>query len=121
MKDQLRVLVVDDEWPISESLAMILTRNGFATKSAESGEQAVALAEVFLPDLLISDVILGGITGIEAANQILSFLPTCKVILLSGQATTVDLLRHSKKSENYKVLSKPVSPDLLLERIAELT
>ena len=57
MKDELRILVVDDEWPISESLAMILTRNGFATKSAESGEQAVALAEVFLPDLLISDVI----------------------------------------------------------------
>jgi DNA-binding response OmpR family regulator len=116
LKDKLRVLVVDDEWPISESLALILTHHGFIAKPVQSGERAIELAGVFLPDVLISDVVLGGITGIEAANEILMLLPDCKVILFSGQANTVDMLRTSK----YEVLSKPVAPELLVERIAAL-
>ena len=115
-----RVLVVDDEWPISESLAMILSHSGFAAKTARSGEQAIEMARVFQPDLLISDVVMCGISGIEAANEILDFLPTCKVILFSGQATTLDLSRRSRSAESYEILSKPVPPDVLLQRIAAI-
>jgi DNA-binding response OmpR family regulator len=89
-------LVVDDQRSISDSLAMILTHKGFVPKTASNGEDTVELARVFLPDLLICDVVLGGITGIETANEILTFLPTCKVILFSGQATTLDLLKQSR-------------------------
>lgn len=115
-----RVLVVDDEWPISESLAMILSHSGFAAKMARSGEQAIEMARIFQPDLLISDVVMRGITGIEAANEILGFLPKCKVILFSGQATTKDLSKRSPSTDCYKILPKPVPPDVLLQRIAEL-
>ncbi len=114
-----RVLVVDDEWPISESLAIILSHSGFAAKTARSGEQAVEIARVFQPDFLISDVVMSGMSGIEAANEILSFLPGCKVILFSGQATTLDLLRRSKTAQDYEILSKPIPPDILLDRIAK--
>lgn len=115
-----RVLVVDDEWPISESLAMILSHSGFAAKTAQSGEQAIEIASVFLPDVLISDVVMRGISGIEAANEILTFLPSCKVILLSGQASTIDLSRRSRTAKAYEILPKPVSPDVLVQRIADL-
>jgi DNA-binding response OmpR family regulator len=115
-----RVLVVDDEPPISDTLALILSHKGFVPKTAIDGEEAVELARVFLPDLLISDVVLPGITGIEAANEILTFLPTCKVILFSGQATTLDLVKRSRTAQHFEVLPKPLHPDVLLQRIAEL-
>jgi DNA-binding response OmpR family regulator len=115
-----RVLVVDDQRAIADSLAMILSHKGFVAKTVTNGEQAVELARVFLPDLLISDVVLGGITGIEAANEILSFLPTSKVILFSGQATTLDPVKQSRTAQHFEILSKPLHPDVLLQRIAEL-
>ena len=99
-----RVLVVDDEWLIADSLALILSKKGFLTKTAHSGERAIELAKTFEPDLLISDVLMPGITGIVAAEQILTFLPGCKIILLSGLAT-VDLIRRTKSAEKYQILS----------------
>jgi DNA-binding response OmpR family regulator len=113
-------LIVDDQRPISDNLAIILSNKGFVAKTAIDGEEAVELARVFLPDLLITDVVLCGITGIEAANEILTFLPTCKVILFSGQATTLDLLRRSRAGQYFEILPKPLHPDVLLQRIAEL-
>lgn len=82
-------------------------------KSAASGEEAIEVARSFMPDLLISDVVMEGISGIEAANEILTFLPTCKVILFSGQANILDAFRHSSTPSNYQILSKPISPDVL--------
>ena len=113
-----RVLVVDDEWLIADSLALILSKKGFLTKTAHSGERAIELAKAFEPDLLISDVLMPGITGIDTAEQILTFLPECKIILLSGLAT-VDLIRRTKTAEKYEILSKPVPPDVLLGCIAK--
>ena len=77
--------------------------------------------EFFLPDVLISDVAMGGISGIEAANELLNFLPTCKVILLSGQASTLDPSKRSRTAETFEILAKPVSPDVLVQGIAEFS
>ena len=113
-----RVLVVDDEWLIADSLALILSKKGFLTKTAQSGERAIELAKTFEPDLLISDVLMPGITGIDTAERILTFLPGCKIILLSGLAT-VDLIRRTKSAEKYQILSKPVPTAVLLDCIAK--
>ena len=116
-----RVLVIDDQPVISDSMALIFCKRGYASRAAYSGEQALDLARVFQPDVLISDVMMSGITGIEAANEVLSFLPECKVILLSGQAATVDALSRSHKAKKgFEILLKPVSPDLLLELVSKL-
>lgn len=116
-----RVLVIDDQPVISDSMAMIFGKRGYATRAVYSGEQALEVARVFLPDVLISDVMMAGISGIEAANEVLSFLPECKVILLSGQAATVDALSRGRNArKGFEVLLKPVSPDLLLELVSKL-
>lgn len=116
-----RVLIVDNERPVAESLALILLRNGYASRVVYSGEAAVDLARVFEPDLLITDVALTGMTGIEAATEILSFLPGCRVILFSGEATTLELLRDCHRSTlKFELLAKPVSAETLQDRIAKL-
>jgi len=65
-----KVLVADDEKVIANTLAVILNRSGFIARAVYSGENAIEMAESFLPDMLISDVFMTGITGIEAATEI---------------------------------------------------
>ena len=114
----VRILVVDDEQIIAETLATILTRSGFEAHIAYSGEQAIAVAAEVRPDVLISDVVLRGISGIEAAIRILGDAPDCKVILFSGQAATLDLLRDSQaRGYQFEILPKPVHPQVLLDRL----
>src|SRR5436305_36467 len=113
-----RVLVVDDERIISDSLSLILSKSGFACKAAYSGEEAIDVARTFLPDLMISDIVMSGITGTEAATSVLEFLPDCRVILFSGQATILDLLEQRyRDGHEFEILAKPVHPQVLLECI----
>ena len=61
-----RVLVADDEQVIANTLAIILNQAGFEARAVYSGEKAIEALEEFQPDMLISDVIMTGMTGIEA-------------------------------------------------------
>lgn len=116
-----RVLVVDDERIIANTLAMILTRAGYDALTAYCGETAVEAAPRFEPDLLISDVIMPGITGIEAAIQIRAAQPTCKVLLFSGQAASINLLEMARSQVNeFEILLKPVHPADLLARLGKM-
>jgi CheY-like chemotaxis protein len=114
----VRILVVDDEQIIADTLTTILTMSGFEAKTAYSGEQAIAIAAEIRPNVLISDVLLRGMNGVEAAIRILGQVPNCKIILFSGQAATLDLLRESRElGYHFEVLSKPVDPRALLARL----
>jgi DNA-binding response OmpR family regulator len=113
-----RILVADDERVIADSLAMILNHSGFEARAVYSGERAVELAEEFHPEMLISDVIMTGLSGIDAAIQIRSLFPHVKILLFSGQAATADLLEKARaQGYEFDILSKPVHPQDLLARL----
>jgi len=112
------VLVVDDERVIADTLAMILNQSGFQARSIYSGEGAVELAASFEPDMLISDVIMADLNGIDAAIRIRELLPKIKILLFSGQAATADLLDNArKKGYEFEILAKPVHPQDLLNKL----
>ena len=113
-----KVLVADDERVIADTLAMILNQSGFEARAVYSGEGALELAESFQPDMLISDVIMGDLNGIDTAIQMRALLPKIKILLFSGQAATADLLEKARK-EGYEfdILAKPVHPQDLLARL----
>jgi CheY-like chemotaxis protein len=114
-----RILVADDDCVIADTLSQILRLSGYETETVSSGEEAVSSAAKHKPDILITDVVMGGISGIEAAIQILEFLPACLVILISGQANTADHLSSTlSRSRQLEILAKPVHPGVLLDRIA---
>jgi CheY-like chemotaxis protein len=118
-KPKRRVLVVDDEQVIADTLSIILNKAGFDASPVYSGTAAVESARNIQPDLIISDVIMGDMNGIEAAIQIRSFLPSCKILLFSGQAATADLLESARaKGHEFEILAKPVHPQDLLAKIA---
>lgn len=117
-KSKPKVLVVDDERVIADTLAMILNQSGFDARAIYSGEGAVELASAIEPDMLISDVIMADLNGIDAAIRIRALLPRIKVLLFSGQAATADLLEKARADgHEFDILAKPVHPQDLLSRL----
>ena len=113
-----RILVVDDEPIIADSLVRILNLKGFEAVAAYSGEAAVAMAETFLADIAILDVMLGGVNGIDAASMIVRRRPSCNIVLFSGHPETAGLVESRKPS--FEVLAKPLSPESLLQHLTTL-
>lgn len=120
---QPRVFVVDDEDVIASTLAMILrSQGGFNARSFTKPHDALDAARLDPPDLLISDVVMPQLSGIELAIQVREHCPDCKVLLFSGQAATFNLLETARTNGyDFDLLEKPVHPSDLLARIRNLT
>jgi CheY-like chemotaxis protein len=115
-----RIFVVDDEHVIASSLAAILQNNGFSARFFTSPLEALAAARFKAPDLLISDVAMLGISGIELAIRMRAQYPTCKIILFSGHAATTDLLEHARTlGHDFNLLLKPLPPAELLFEVGK--
>jgi CheY-like chemotaxis protein len=115
---KLKIIVVDDEQVIANTLAIILNQAGFEARAVFSGEQALELLETFQPELLIADVVMPGMTGIEAAIATRNKLPRCTILLFSGQAVTADLLAQARtQGHEFEILAKPVHPSDLLAKL----
>ena len=113
-----KVLIADDERVIADTLVMILNQSGFEARAVYSGEKAVELAPVFRPDMMISDVIMADLNGIDAAIRIRALLPSVKILLFSGQAATADLLEKARaEGYEFEILAKPVHPQDLLSKL----
>lgn len=119
-KQKPKVLVVDDERVIADTLVIILNQHGFDAHAVYTGTAAVERARSVRPELIISDVIMPDMNGIEAAIQIRQFLPGCKILLFSGQAATADLLENAREQgHEFEILAKPVHPADLLAKLRE--
>ena len=118
MRTEGRLLVVDDERVIADTLATILRQQGYETAAAYDGNSALTLCETFGPELVISDVVMPGMSGIDLAIRIRQQYPGCKILLFSGQAATSGLLDEARrKGHEFELLAKPIHPKELLARI----
>jgi DNA-binding NtrC family response regulator len=117
------VFVVDDEPVIATTLATILRLNGgFRARSFIKPLEALEAIRVDAPDLLITDVVMPLLSGIELAIQVREICPECKVLLFSGQAATAHLLEAAgAEGHDFELLVKPVHPADLLAKIRSLT
>jgi CheY-like chemotaxis protein len=112
------VFVVDDEEIIASTLATILNSSGFEAASFTAPLEALQVARFRIPDLLISDVLMPVLSGIELALKIKEICPDCKILLFSGQAATTDLLMtHHADGQAFEVLQKPIHPSVLLKKV----
>jgi DNA-binding response OmpR family regulator len=110
--------VVDDEHVIATTLATILNFAGFDARAMFSGQEALDASDHLRPDLLITDVVMTGMNGIEAAIITRSKLPECKILLFTGQAASLDLLVVARlEGHEFEILAKPIHPTDLLARI----
>jgi DNA-binding response OmpR family regulator len=113
--------VVDDERVIASTLAAILRTSGFAAVAFTNPLDALKAAESEAPALLISDVMMPEMTGIELAVQLKARHPQCKILLFSGQAATANLLESAHlEGHDFVLLQKPIHPNDLLAAIGTL-
>jgi CheY-like chemotaxis protein len=115
-----KVLIADDERIIADTLAMILNQGGFEAQAVYSCAKALEMAPAFKPDLLISDVIMSELNGIEAAVRMKALLPDIRVFLLSGQTATAEMLeRENAAGYGFEVLTKPFHPKDLIRKLLD--
>ena len=116
-----RIFVVDDEPVIASTLAAILKQHGYLATFFTSPREALAAARSKAPDLLISDVAMPGLSGVDLAIQMKAQYPECKILLFSGQAATQDLLEDARiQGHDFQLLEKPVHPSTMLSEVAAL-
>jgi len=114
----VRVLVIDDEKFVADTLVLILKQFGREATAAYNGSSALESAELFRPNVVISDVIMPGMNGIETCKKIQTKFPKCHILLFSGQAATSDLIREARKEGfNWELLAKPIEPEELLSKL----
>lgn len=113
------VLVVDDEHVIADTLASILCMSGYAAFPVYDAQNALDFAAAIVPDLVITDVSMPGMNGVDMAIAMKKLNPQIRILLFSGQASTSDLLRAARESgHSFKMLSKPVHPSELLANVS---
>lgn len=113
-----RILIADDEHVIADTLAIILRGSGFDTAAVYGGAQAVEKARTWQPGLLLSDVMMPGMNGIDAAIEICKLIPDCRVLLFSGFAESAGLLLDSRvECHKFQILQKPLHPAELIARL----
>lgn len=117
-----RVLVVDDDRLVADTLKMIFQANGFESEARYSAKDGLELARSFRPVLLLCDVSMPDGSGLQLAEAMNVEMPTCKMLMLtaySSNAPKVEM-QAARLNRSLKVLSKPCRPEDLLREAEAL-
>jgi len=113
-----KILLVDDDPDILTLVAMRLTAAGYAVQTADSGERALAAFSMDRPQVLITDLRMGGMDGMALFEAVSARAPTLPVIVLTAHGTIPDAVAATKRGV-FGFLPKPLDSKLLLEQVAQ--
>jgi two-component system response regulator MtrA len=112
------ILVADDESLICRTVVEILRSEGYDAVAVLDGAAAVECASKTQPTILLVDVMMPGMNGIDAAKKIRQVHPGIRVICFSGHAASSQLLNEAQaQGHEFEFLSKPIRPEALLKAI----
>jgi DNA-binding NtrC family response regulator len=117
----LKILIVDDEEPARQGLTALLTRWGYDVDEAGDGQEAVAKAAAGLPSVVLSDLVMPKMDGLDLLRALKTDVPFASVILLTGQGS-IDTAVTAMREGAYDYLTKPVDVArlrLLIPKAAE--
>jgi CheY-like chemotaxis protein len=117
MERPAHILVVDDEEAIRVTLDMLLRRRGYAVTTAANGEEALTLLEQRSFDLLLLDLMMPGMTGLDVAAHARDVQPTAAVLILTG-SSSIEGVPEDPRLDHVPHMLKTASPQEVLERVA---
>ena len=118
--DRTRLLVVDDEHHIAETLAKIFELNGYEVRIACSAEEGIEVIAQWEPNLALLDVMLPGLNGVEFAIVLKENHPDCHILLFSGSENAWPLVQQAAiRGHRFDILAKPAHPVELLEEVRQ--
>ncbi|MCK5431544.1 MAG: sigma-54-dependent Fis family transcriptional regulator, partial [Gammaproteobacteria bacterium] len=119
MNKQYRLLVVDDELSMLMLLETILKKEGFDVQTATSGEEALGKMKINTPNMVITDLFMDGMNGMQLMESIHSKTPLLPVVILSGQAQIRDAVKATHLGSS-AFITKPIDRDKLVEQISRI-
>ncbi len=118
----MRILVVDDERLITDTICAILNENGFSAVGAYGGPEALTLASEMRPEIVLTDVMMPVMSGVDLGIKLRSLYPETKVVLLSGQAATSGMIQRAEADgHRFVLIPKPIHPSELIARLKSFT
>jgi CheY-like chemotaxis protein len=117
-----RVLVVDDDHLVADTLNLIFQVNGYESEAAYSAAEGLALARTFSPGLLLCDITMPDENGLQLAETLHREMPNCKFLMLTAYASNaLKVEQHTTRTQRpLKLLSKPCRPEILLREAETL-
>ena len=117
-----RVLVVDDDRLVADTLSLIFRANGFESEARYSAASGLARARSFMPELLLCDVTMPEADGLTLVDAISSEIPECRLLMLTAYASNAHRVHEtsSRLPRPLRLLSKPCRPELLLREAEAL-
>ena len=117
-----RVLVVDDDLLVADTLSLVFRKNGYESRVAYSADEALECARGFFPNLLLCDINMPGRDGLSLMTDISRELPSCSILVLTGFYTNLPTVRErtSKLKRRVGILTKPCQPAELLRHANEM-
>jgi CheY-like chemotaxis protein len=117
-----RILVIDDDRLVADTLRLIFLANGYDSEVAYSAADGLACARTFIPALLLCDVTMPEETGLQLAEKMRSEMPDCKLLMLTAYAYNALKVEQyiSRTKQPLKLLNKPCRPELLLREAMNL-
>jgi CheY-like chemotaxis protein len=115
------LMVLDDDDAVRQTWTIIFRQQGYEVVPADRGTAAIDAARDRAPDLLLADIRLPDMTGIEASRRVKEIAPACHVLLISGDSDSGEAIEEARaRGAIFEVLPKPISPPDLIRRIADL-
>lgn len=114
----MRILIVDDEKSIRTTLKIFLEREGFAVDTAETAMQAMDLIQAESYDILISDIIMPQVSGVEFLEEIRVSLPDVPILMMTGEPT-VETAVVALQRGAFDYLYKPIQKDVLVKTVKQ--
>ncbi len=118
MAEEFNALIVDDEYDFLETLVKRLKKRGLKVSGAESGSRALEMLDAQACDVVVLDVKMPGLDGIETLREIKKKSPLTEVILLTGHASMESGIEGMKLGA-FDYIMKPVNIDELLEKMRQ--
>jgi DNA-binding response OmpR family regulator len=117
-----RVLIVDDEILVADTLTLVFEKSGFSARAAYSADEAMASARTFQPNLLLCDITMPGKDGLALVHEMTRELPNCRILVLTGFYSNLKSVRETATSLNLpmSIFTKPCQPDDLLREAAAI-
>ena len=113
---EIKILLVDDEEQFVKTMAERIQMRDFGPKVALNGEQALKLVDDQVPDVMVLDLKMPGIDGMEVLRRIRKAYPEVQVIILTGHGTEKDE-KEARKLGAFEYLQKPVDIERLIDTI----
>jgi two-component system nitrogen regulation response regulator NtrX len=109
----MRILIVDDEGNIRRSLQALLAHEGYRINEAASAEEALRMVDDVRPDVVLLDLMLPGMSGLDALPRLREIVPEAAVVMMSGAASLDDAVQATRLGA-FHFIEKPLSPEAVL-------